>query len=66
VTNEAPENAELIVTLLFQYAMSKDKNAWCSENEVPANLMASWKERYHREYITYIENMMRVIRDRVE
>ncbi|MGA2393656.1 MAG: hypothetical protein ABSH03_09935 [Candidatus Lustribacter sp.] len=59
-------NPETIVQMLFQAAMSKDPGAWCQENQVPQNLLASWKERYHREYIEYLEKVLRVIRSRVD
>ena len=46
--------------------MSKDPKKWSAENMLPQNLLASWKERYHREYIDYIEKVLRVIRSRVD
>ena len=64
--NKRVEDPEWIVPMLFQCAMSKDQRKWCQENALPDNLIAAWKERYHGEYITYIENMLRVIRDRVD
>jgi len=60
------EDPEAIVQLLFQAAMSKDPSVWSQENEVPQNLLASWKGRYHREYIEYLEKVLRVIRSRVD
>jgi len=60
------ENPDAVVQMLFQAAMSKDPSEWCRENQVPQNLLASWKERYHREYIEYLEKVLRVIRSRVD
>jgi len=63
--NPKTEDPEVIVQMLFQAAMSKDPGEWCQENNVPQGLLASWKERYHREYIAYLEILLRVIRSRV-
>jgi hypothetical protein len=64
--NPKTEDPDWIVQMLFQAAMSKDPVKWSEENMLPQNLLASWKERYHREYIDYIEKILRVIRSRVD
>lgn len=63
---ERSENPETIVQLLFAAAMSPDSAQWCHENNVPPNFLPAWKERYHREYIAYLETVLRVIRSRVD
>jgi hypothetical protein len=63
---EETASPETIVQMLFHAAMSKDPAEWCRENNVPQNLLPAWKERYHREYIDYLEKVLRVIRSRVD
>jgi hypothetical protein len=64
--NPKTEDPDWIVQMLFQSAMSKDQKKWSEENMLPQNLLDSWEERYHREYIDYIEKVLRVIRSRVD
>lgn len=51
--------------MLFQSAMSGDPGAFSREHFIPVPMMTMWKERYHREYIDYLEKLLRVIRERV-
>lgn len=56
--------SEQIVAVLFQAAMSGDAAKWASDNSLDPKLIEMWKFTHAQEYITYLEKVLRVIKER--
>ena len=55
---------EQVVALLFQAAMSGDETAWAAAHDLDPKLLQMWKFTHAQEYITYLEQVLRMIRRR--
>lgn len=55
-----------ILTTLFQSAISGDAQRYAREQGFDPAFLPMWREQHHREYITYLENILRAIKDRVD
>jgi hypothetical protein len=56
--------SEQIVALLFGAAMSGDEVAWAQAGGIDPKLLQMWKFTHAQEYITYLEKVLRMIKNR--
>ncbi len=56
--------AKQIVAALFQAAMSGDEASWAEMNGVDPKLLQIWKFTHAQEYIAYLENVLRMMKNR--
>jgi hypothetical protein len=56
--------SEQIVGMLFQAAMSGDEGAWARAGDIDPKLLRMWKFTHSQEYITYLENVLRMMKRR--
>ncbi len=56
--------SEEIVAWLFAAAMSGDDVAWSKAHDIDPKLLEIWKFSHAREYIAYLENVLRMVKRR--
>ena len=62
---DAPEpTADEIVAILFRAAMSGDRDAYAIEQGLDPKLLEMWTFTHSREYITHLEKLLRLMRNR--
>jgi hypothetical protein len=61
---EGGPSSDEIVTILFQAAMNGNATKWAREHNLDPKLLDMWKFTHAQEYITYLENLLRVIKSR--
>jgi len=65
--NEAEQrDTSWILTTLFQSAISGDPARYAREHGFDPAFLPMWREHHHREYVAYLENILRAIKDRVD
>jgi hypothetical protein len=62
--DRAEPTTEQIVAILFQAAMSGSDADWARINGVDPKLLEMWKFTHAREYITYLEKLLRLVKSR--
>jgi len=62
---EGPEpTTDEIVATLFRAAMSGDRDAYAREHDLDPKLLELWTFTHSREYISHLENLLRLMRNR--
>jgi len=64
MADEPEPTAEEIVAILFRAAMSGDRDRYAAEHDLDPKLLEMWTFTHSREYITHLENLLRLMRNR--
>jgi hypothetical protein len=64
MADEPEPTAEEIVAILFRAAMSGDRDRYAAEHDLDPKLLEMWTFTHSREYITHLESLLRLMRNR--
>ena len=59
-------DSDEILMHLFQAAISGDAAHYARGQGIDPALLPMWREQYHTAYVAFLENILRVIKDRVD